>query len=409
MLPGSQALRLAVVIGLGIGATAAFADQSALHLAIGDPARKDKEVELVLDGITDTATGERIDPRQLAARLAGTRLLFVGESHTSIEFHRVQLRVIRALHEAGREVMIGLEMFPYTQQASLDAWIEREPYTEADFVGDADWYRYWGYNWGYYRDIFGYARANGIRMYGVNTPREVVTAVRKKGFKDLTPEEAQHIPHEVLPATDEQRRMYTSFFDAEDALHMTPEALDNMLRAQTVWDATMGWNALSALLEHGGDDAIMVVLIGSGHVTYGLGAERQTAPYFDGRISSLIPVETHDEDDAPVEKVQASYANFVWGLPKMKNEYYPRFGVSLMGGLGDEPTRIIQVSEELLAGRAGIRVGDLLRALDGQPVKSGTDLRRIESGWRWGDVATATIQREGEEQTLEVPVRRNPE
>ena len=35
----------------------AKADENLLHMAIGDPARKDKEVELRLDGISDTATG----------------------------------------------------------------------------------------------------------------------------------------------------------------------------------------------------------------------------------------------------------------------------------------------------------------------------------------------------------------
>ena len=45
----------------------------------------------------------------------------------------------------------------------------------------------------------------------------------------------------------------------------------------------MGWNALQALRTHGGDKAIMVVLVGSGHVAYGLGAERQARLWFDGR------------------------------------------------------------------------------------------------------------------------------
>ena len=55
-----------------------------------------------------------------------------------------------------------------------------------------------------------------------------------------------------------------------------PDAMfQGMFRAQCTWDAAMGWNALQALKKHGGEKAIMVVLIGSGHVAYGLGAERQ--------------------------------------------------------------------------------------------------------------------------------------
>ncbi len=380
----------------------AGAGQADLHHAIGDPARKDREVALVLDGIVETVAGTTITPEQMAERLSDTGLLFIGETHTNIDYHRVQLRAIRALHEAGREVMIGLEMFPYTQQAALDKWIDGEQ-SEQEFVEAAEWYTYWGYNWEYYREIFVYARENGLRMYGVNTPREVVSAVRRKGFKDLTPEEAEHIPNGVLPVTDEQRTMYRSFFDPDDALHMSD---DGMLRAQATWDATMGWNALQALRNHGGDNAVMVVLIGSGHVTYGLGAERQTAPYYDGNIASLIPVQIADDTGAPVEKVQASYANFIWGLPKAEYEIYPSLGLSLMGPIGKEPTQIIQLSEGSVAARAGIKVGDVLVSLDGEQVSSGVDLRRIVSAWRWGDVVTAEIKRDGKQQQVSIAVRR---
>ena len=395
----------AVFAAYTLTAGVAHARQDDLHHAIGDPARKDREVGLVLDGITDTATGELIAPPELAARLADTGILLIGETHTNIDYHNVQLQVIRALHEAGREVLIGLEMFPYTQQPALDEWVEGDQ-SEEEFVEAAGWYTYWGYHWNYYREIFLYAADNGIRMYGVNTPREVVAAVRRKGFDKLTAEEKAHIPNGVIPVTDEQRIMYRSFFDPDDALHMSDERLEGMLDAQATWDATMGWNSLQALREHGGENAIMVVLIGSGHVTYGLGSERQTAPYYDGTISSLIPVTVIDSSGDPVEKVQASYANFIWGLPEFAYEIYPSLGLSLMGPIGDEPTQIIQVSEGSVAERAGIQVGDVLRELNGTPIDSSVTIREVVADWRWGDEATALIERDGEAQTVTVPVRR---
>lgn len=384
----------------------AWADQQSLHMEIGDPERSKKEVELTLDGITDTATGDIIAPREMAGRLADVGLLFVGESHTDLDSHKVQLRVIQELHRAGREVMIGLEMFPTTQQASLDAWIN-DFYTEKGFVAEAEWYKYWGYRWEYYREIFLFARDNDIRMYGINTPRDVVKAVRKKGFKDLNEEESEYFLHEVAPATDDQQRMFMSFFDADDALHMNDDMMQGMLRAQTTWDATMGWNALRALENYGSDDAIMVVLIGAGHVTYGLGSERQTAPYYDGRIASVIPLPVVDDEDQAIETVRASYANFLWGIPQAQDTVYPTLGVSLMGKLGSQPTKLIQVSEESVAERAGLVVGDVLLSIDGQPVESAAALRKVFAPYRWGDVATLQIERDGKTQELIVPIRRD--
>ena len=384
----------------------AQAGQEVLHMDIGDPARKGKEVQLTLDGITNTGTGDLITPRQLADQLAGVGILFIGETHTNLDFHTVQFRVIQELHRAGREVLIGLEMFPTTRQASLDAWSEGL-YTEQGFVELADWYTYWGYRWEYYRDIFLYARDNGIRMYGINTPRDIVKAVRMKDFKDLTPEEAEHFLHQVQPATDDQRSMFKGFFAADDALHMSEQAMEGMLRAQTTWDATMGWNSLKALRKYGGADAIMIVLIGSGHVTYGLGAERQTAPYYDGKIASLIPIEVFDDDNQPIKTVRASYANFVWGLPKPEDTVYPTLGVSLMGKLGERPTQLIQISSGSVAERAGLAVGDVLLSIDGRTVDSAETLRKIIAPTRWGDTITVRIERNGQEQDLKIAIRRS--
>jgi hypothetical protein len=73
------------------------------QLALGDPSRKGRQAPVRLDGITDTATGELIAAGELARRLGDVRVLFVGEEHTNGEFHRVQRRVIEALHAAGRK------------------------------------------------------------------------------------------------------------------------------------------------------------------------------------------------------------------------------------------------------------------------------------------------------------------
>ena len=87
-----------------------LADQAVLHMEIGDPARKGREIPVVLDGITDTATGDLVTPEEMAKRLANTGILFIGENHTNQEFHDVQFRTIRALREAGREGLIGLSV-----------------------------------------------------------------------------------------------------------------------------------------------------------------------------------------------------------------------------------------------------------------------------------------------------------
>jgi uncharacterized iron-regulated protein len=401
-------LRLLVLL-LVVSASSLIADSRHLHLAIGDPARSQQETAVQLDVIVDTATGQTLSPDELAAALQNTTLLFIGETHTDIEFHRVQRRVIEALIDAGRDVLIGLEMFPYTEQEHLDAW-SRGEHTEEEFIDTARWYENWGNHWGYYRGIFLVAKEHGLPMHAINAPRSAIRSVRQKGFENLTEEEAAHIPTTVDTESDEQRELFKAMFDP-DEMHgqMSDEQLEGMFRAQCTWDATMAFNAVNALKSHDSSKAIMVVLIGSGHVAYGLGIERQAAQWFDGKMASIIPVPAKDDDDQPIETVQASYANYIWGLPAQRDPFYPSLGLSAIV-LRDAPYRqVIDIGEDTVAERADFELGDVLLAMDGVDLTSREAMMRRISELSWGDVSTFKIRRDGEEIEIEVPFTRTPE
>ncbi|MCG6926889.1 MAG: ChaN family lipoprotein [Acidobacteria bacterium] len=402
---------LALAALIVVPAAGVHADDRALDLPIGDPARKDREMPLVLDGITEAAGAALLTPTELAERLDGVQVLFVGESHTDMEFHRVQLRVIQELHRRGRTVVVGLEMYPTEAQEWLDRWIADETLTEDGFLDESHWYRSWGYNWGYYRDIFVFARENAIRLVGVNVPRDVVQTVRRQGFDGLTAEQKALLPERVDTDSAEHEQLFRAFFGDEDSLHgnMPPAMLEGMFRAQCTWDAAMGWNAVKALEASGAEGAIVVVLVGSGHVAYGLGAERQAKLWFGGRTASLIPIPIGERDEPEtVESVRASYADFVWGLPPVTDPLYPSLGVSTPEEKKGEHYTIIMVAEDSVGSAAGFRVGDELVSVDGVPIDEKETTRRIMAQKRWGDSAVYEVLRDGQPLTLTAHFRRRP-
>jgi uncharacterized iron-regulated protein len=407
----AQSIRLlaSAVLALLMAAPAARAQSRLLHLAIGDPARKDREAPLVLDGITDTTTGDTITTAELAARLASTRLLLIGEEHTNTECHLVQYRVLEALITSGRRVFIGLEMYPYTEQRFLDQWRDGL-LTEEGFVRMSRWYDNWGYNWAYYRDIFLLARDHKVPMFAVNTPREVVAAVRKKGLSNLTPEEAAHIPKDIdVNSADHLTFFKTTFEGNEGPVHgsgMGDDMLMNMLSAQATWDATMGFNGVEALKAQNDPKAIMVILVGSGHVAYGVGIERQARKWFDGPIATLIPVSVGTPGRGLVKSTRASYANFLWGVPDEFESAYPSMGTSTAVGTGDTQRRVIIVQEGSPAAQAGVKVGDVMQSFDGVPLTDKETFSRLMAAKRWGDSAVLVVKRGAETVTLKVVFRR---
>jgi uncharacterized iron-regulated protein len=378
-----------------------------MNLPFGDPARRDREAQLILDAVTVTATGESLTPEALAERLAGVALVFVGESHTSPGVHEAQRRLIEALSAAGRKVKVGLEMFPYSEQATLDRWTESGG-TEEELVRDAHWYRYWGFDFRYYRDIFALARARKLPLVGVNTAREVVTAVRKKGFENLTPEEAAQIPRKIDLDSDEHRQLFSALMGGDAHGGMPASSMTGMFRAQCTWDATMAYHAVRALTEPSAPDPadVMVVLLGSGHVAFGLGAPRQARQWFPGPMATVIPLPIID-DDGNRTKVRASVADYIWGLPPdPPSSPYPALGVTLAERKDVPHPVIATVSAGSPAAQAGVQAEDRLVSFDGVTVPDKETFLQAMGGKRWGDGVALVLERGGQTVTVNAPLRR---
>jgi len=390
-------------------AAASVRAEDPLHLPIGDPARKDREVSLVLDGITETAGGTVLTPAELPARLSSSRILFVGEAHVSVESHAVELAVIRELVRAGRRVSVALEMFPaHGTRETLEEWSAGRM-SEAEFVEKSEWLRHWSYNWGYYREIFAFARDHGVKLFGINVPPEIVSTVGRKGIEALEPAQKALLPPRVDWDDAELKRLFRASFD-EDEFHggLSEEMLNRMVQAQATWDAAFGWNAARAAKSAGDPKAIVVVLLGHGHVFYGRGAERQARLWFDGKTSSLVPVAVSDRDKGrcDIRTVRASLADFVWGVPEEDATLYPSPGFSTRWVQTENLPEVIQVEKKSAAQRAGLKVGDRLTEIDGRPSADREAIHRAFATKRWGDSARLSVRRGSETVSLELLLRR---
>jgi hypothetical protein len=246
-------------------------------------------------------------------------------------------------------------------------------------------------------------------MVGVNAPRGVITAVRKKGFAQLSPEEKAHLPPRVDTSSDEHRRLFRSLLTEGGHGHgpsLSEDALESLFRAQCAWDAVMAWNAVGALKAHReaagqtqdqkGQEpgaAIMVVLLGSGHVAFGLGASRQAALAGVPDPASVIPHPASDDDGRP-SRVRASYADYLWGIPREPDlPLFPQLGISVKDqGPGQNPT-VVVVDPESAAARAGVQANDALLALDGVPLPDKETWSRLIATRHWGDAVRVTIRR----------------
>ena len=119
----------------------------------------------------------------MVAEFDGYRVIFVGEGHTSVRDHIVQLEVIQRLKKGGKKVAIALEMFPNSHQLALNAWIKSE--IEEPAFRDA-YYMTWTVPYSDYSKIFRYARENEIPLIGINIDPSYINYIKAYGIGSVS-------------------------------------------------------------------------------------------------------------------------------------------------------------------------------------------------------------------------------
>jgi len=233
---------------------------------------------------------------ELMPELLRSRIIVVGEQHTDVGHHRAQLRVIQALHTAGAQVAVGLEMFRKNSQDALDRWVSGDiPPPEFERVFQDNW----GYPWPAYQPIFEYARASRIPMIGLNVPREITRQVARDGFQSLTEDQRGQLADVACQIDEEYMRYIRSVYGAHAHGNMN---FTFFCEAQMVWDNAMAVHALEFLRSR--PDTTMVILTGVGHAQKGAVPRqiRQRSPLpvlvFLPEVPGSIDRQTVDRQDA---------------------------------------------------------------------------------------------------------------
>ena len=209
----------------------------------------------------DLSENRSISLKQLAVELKTKRIVLVGEHHNNIRHHINQLEVIRALHEAGAKVAVGMEMFRSDSQKYLGQWVAGKiPEKEFEKI----YYANWNYNWSLYRPILQYARENRIPVLGLNVSRKITRQVARQGFQSLNKEQRGKLK-DVACRVD---KVYMDFIKRAYGAHAHGNLnFEYFCESQLVWDNIMAINSLDYIRNN--PDSTVVLLAGNGHVWKG--------------------------------------------------------------------------------------------------------------------------------------------
>jgi len=232
------------------------------------------------DRLFDIDSNETVPLTKAVSTLKEDRVILVGEHHTSRVHHEMQLAVIRALHEAGEKVAVGMEMFRSDSQPELDAWTAGN-LPEDRFAGV--YYDNWNFDWDLYAPILRYARDNRIPVAGLNVSRAITSQVARRGFDSLSEEQRGKL-EDVACRVD---RTYMEFIKRAYGAHAHGDLnFTYFCEAQLVWDNVMAINVLDFIEEN--PDHVMVIVTGNGHAWKG-GIPAQIAARSEVPVAVILP------------------------------------------------------------------------------------------------------------------------
>ena len=365
-----------------------YGKYSYLHFEMGKIAKKkinqsNNGLHLELDkppaGI---ALQKKLTFADIVTDLATKRVVYVGETHTRVEDHQLQLRVIRALYEKNNNIVIGMEMFNRPAQEILDRYINQE-IDEWEFLKKSHYFKTWGYDYRLYRDIINFARQNKIQIIALNLEKDVVSKVFKQGgIKALNDKEKDLIPIDRDLDIDGYRERITNVFKMHGKHGATPEQVNNFFQAQALWDETMAQSIADYLSTY--PEKNMVVVVGNGHTV------KNTAipPRVSRRAAKLSQAVILNDQDRNISPEEADYILF---SPPSQLPPKPLLGVMLTEK--DNGVQIAEVSKKSKALDAGIKAQDILLAIDDEPIAAVEDLKIILLYKKIGDTIEVKIKR----------------
>jgi uncharacterized iron-regulated protein len=386
---------IAMILLLSVSIVFADEEEEILRLKIGNNTLKEKTMGISPGKIYEADAGKSISLAEMIQGMAKSRLVYVGETHNSLPMHQIQAKIIQALYEQDRDLSVGLEMYPVTQQEALNKW-SLGILSEEEFIQDGQWYVNWNFHFGFYQDIFRVIKNNSIPVHALNVPRDIIANIRMKGWKAISEEEKEMVPEPDLTNQDHRTLIHTIFEGADLPHQMKGKGLEmafeGLYRAQTAWDETMARYALDALNKEGGK---IVVLAGSGHLLYNLGinlrAYNKSRMPFKTVVCVVIP-----KGKKSVE-VSCSLADYVWGLPEEVRPVYPSVGLRFKKFEGLENLVIERHPIDGVAKGADFKKGDVLLSVDGKKHVDINELRIYLARFTWGDQVTFQLLRDAQQ------------
>jgi len=314
-----------------------------------------------------------IDSNQFLKEAATGRVALLGEHHAQGDHQRWELHTLAALHALNPNMAIGFEMFPRKAQPVLDRWIAGD-LSEAEFLEQSHWQKYWNFDSKYYMPLFHFARMNQIPIHALNVSKALLKQVRKEGWKNIKEEDREGVA-DPAPPSEGYKNLLIAIYqqhsvhrpgakkgEQDSAADLESPGFKRFLQGQTLWDAAM---AQIIFHETEKDPSLLFVgVMGSGHVVNGYGVPDQLKSLGQKEVTTMIAW----HDDFGCKGIGGQFADAIIGMkmPEEAAQPKPKLGVYLEEDKGK--VSVAKLVEGSVAEAVGLQKGDIFVKAAGKKI-----------------------------------------
>lgn len=222
----------------------------------------------------------------VVAKMAGARVVLLGEQHANPAIHAWQAATAKALLDNGKSVVIGIEYLPRSMQPVLDEWVAGRLTPEAFFT-KSRWAELWKHDFAAYRPLFDLARERRVPMVALNVDRDFIRSVSKLGFDGAAAAWPGGAPIGKPAAPDAAYVESLTAVFLQHAREAKPESIARFIEAQTVWDRAFAEGLAAAVKAN--PQAIAIGVMGQGHVEHGYGTAHQLRALGVDDVLTAVP------------------------------------------------------------------------------------------------------------------------
>ena len=305
----------------------------------------------------------------IGEKLATKRVVYVGEAHTAYQDHLVQLELLRQVHNHNPDLAIGVEWFQARFQAQLDDYIQKR-ISEKELLNKTEYYSRWRFDYRLYRPIMQFAREHGIPVIALNASKELIRAISSGGIENLP----EAMKNQLPSSYDDTNAAYEKKLKEVYEMHSERSGEFRWFHeSQLTWDETMADNVVKYLEENPAHR--IIVFAGNGHISHRYGIPSRVQRRIDVNDATVL---THK-----VGEIDPGIADYLVIAETVELPLQGRLGALLEPA--SDGVRVSAFTAGSTAKKAGMKAGDIIIAVDDQPVASFADLKYSILDKRPGD------------------------